>query len=266
MTSETKPEIPTIVSEALRASGFPFQIAVADLVRRAPGWRVVDEEWPWQEAAGQDRFLDLVAEKGRITVSIEAKKTEKDLYTFISDFSRQVETQWWRGLVFVKEETSPRSWYLDNCTWTADPRSAAGSFCVVSPGKGGEERMLERPVQLLLRGTSAYAARYFRRFQPRVQDTPRAFVPVLVTNASLFVTEFDRESVPLDTGKLLPGEKTTPVDWFRFSKPFLTNPHHDLGEMTVFVVRAQKLSEFLALIEMIGERGPYGNVRVASDL
>jgi hypothetical protein len=47
----------------LRASGFPFQIAIADLIRTVPNGIVLEEEFPWQNEEGNGRFLDILATK-----------------------------------------------------------------------------------------------------------------------------------------------------------------------------------------------------------
>jgi Holliday junction resolvase len=41
------------------------------------------EEFPWRDEGGADQFLDLVAEKGRVVLTIECKKTQKGTMTFL---------------------------------------------------------------------------------------------------------------------------------------------------------------------------------------
>ena len=257
--------IPSAVSGSLLASGFPFQTAVADAVRKAEGWQVVAEEWPWQDA-GADRFLDVVASKGEVTLAIEAKKSDKDVFTFLSDAPKDKVTDWWRGLVLTQVKDSTARMELDCRTWKAAPTSTIAKFCVVATSKTGDQRLLERDAQLLVRGTRAYGLRIRRTFHPRAGEFDRPFIPVLVTNAELFVAEYERESVSMETGQLRLKETTiTPVDWARFAKPFLADRDQDFGDVVVFVVRAPKLTEFLRLIEPSGGSMIGGSVRVPSD-
>ena len=61
MTDRFEPPHPAISS--LIASGFPFRIAVARNVASAPNCRLLGEEFPWRDAGGDDRFLDIVVAK-----------------------------------------------------------------------------------------------------------------------------------------------------------------------------------------------------------
>jgi hypothetical protein len=71
------------VINALLASGFPFQTAIADVVRHVPDWSIEKEEFPWRDDTGTDRFLDLVVCKNNLHVTIECKKTQKEIFTFL---------------------------------------------------------------------------------------------------------------------------------------------------------------------------------------
>jgi len=64
---------------ALLASGFPFQTTVAQIVRQATDWQVLAEEFPWRDESGIDHFLDLVGTKHFFVVTIEYKKTQKEV-------------------------------------------------------------------------------------------------------------------------------------------------------------------------------------------
>ena len=74
---------PNAAIGALLASGFPFQTAVAGIVHEVPNCTLVREEFPWRDAGGEDRFLDIVATKHRFIVTIECKKTQKEPLTFL---------------------------------------------------------------------------------------------------------------------------------------------------------------------------------------
>src|SRR5262249_1962630 len=76
---------PAAVVAALHSSGFPFQTAVRrEIEAAAPGGRRVEAtEYSWQTADGETHFLDLVATNGVIHLTIECKKTRKEILTFL---------------------------------------------------------------------------------------------------------------------------------------------------------------------------------------
>ena len=124
--------------------------------------------------------------------------------------------------------------------------------------------MLERDAQLLIRGTDAYAKRYKAQFKVKHQpEHDRVVVPVIVTNAKLFVAEYDAGAVSLETGQLdIPSKATlTEVPGVRFRKAF-TSTGTDLGDRTVFVVRATNLLLWLKKLEFAGEPSPDSDGRV----
>src|SRR5205809_4515246 len=71
MADQPNSETPQAVINALLASGFPFQTAVAQVVRQCRGYRLVGEEVAWRDDTGTDQFLDLVAQRGHVVLPIE---------------------------------------------------------------------------------------------------------------------------------------------------------------------------------------------------
>jgi hypothetical protein len=128
------------------------------------------------------------------------------------------------------------------------PGSVESAFCVVSTStSGGDSRLLERDAQLLIRGTDAYALREKRHhvFKAPGWAYVEPIVPVIVTNAPLFVARYEPSKVSLETGSFLEIPPQTPVNVVRFRKAFLSHPEHDLGDRTVLVVNAQGLAAVL---------------------
>jgi hypothetical protein len=76
---------------------------------------------------------------------------------------------------------------------------------------------------------------------------------MIVTNAKLFVAEYDTADVSLETGELSkkPPATISPIKWVRFRKAFTTGGK-DIGHRTVLVVAAAQLKTFLEKLEMIG--------------
>lgn len=251
MADRSDPKV--VVPAVLLKSGFPFQTAVADVVRRTPGWSVTAEEFPWRDDLGEDHFLDLAAESeaGNI-LTIEAKKTDSSIYTFLLPQPARVEEFRARVLhlreLTKPEETSVARLELYCAEWHIEPASAEAAFCCVSKGQNsGDSRLLERDAQLLVRGTDAYAAHEIRRyvFRPMSPWMVAPIIPVIVTSAQLFVTRYEPTKVSLETGKFSEIPSYTAVNVVRFRKPFLSHPARDLGERTVLVVNAQGLGEVL---------------------
>jgi hypothetical protein len=121
-------------------------------------------------------------------------------------------------------------------------------FCVVSES-AKDERLLEKDAQLLVNGSDAYGCHLGE--QPRSEvHRHKIIVPVIVTNAKLFIASYDPADVSLDTGELLPSAtEISSIPWVRFTKSFSGAP--DIGDSTVFVVSANSLRDFLENLEMI---------------
>ena len=75
--------VPESVLAALQSSGFPFQTAVAHVINPSVGWALHASEYPWQTSGGDGQFLDIVATNGVLFLTIECKKTRKEILTFL---------------------------------------------------------------------------------------------------------------------------------------------------------------------------------------
>jgi hypothetical protein len=255
--AEQDSQTPQPVINALLASGFPFQTAVARMVRQVPGCALLGEEVPWRDETGSDQFLDLIATKGRFVVTVECKKTEKEIFTFLQPGGADGDVNRVRCIYLTQNQDVTKRMELFCTDWWFMPKSAESAFCVVSTSESGrDQRMLERDVQRLVRGTDAYAQRRKRSFHVTgVSEADRPILPVLVTNAKLFAAEYDPANVSLETGQLpMPRPATlSPVEWVRFRKGF-TSAGNDVGERTVFVVRASALAKWFEKLEFIRDR------------
>lgn len=257
-------ETPQAVIAALLASGFPFQTAVASAIGQLKDWSVVAEEFPWRDDLAGDQFLDLVVSDDHFVVSIECKKTQKEMFTFLQPGSKGVSEERFQFLRPGKAADSvvgARVLYLEQIQdstkrmelFCADrfmsPASSQSSFCVVSTSSSGkDQRLLERDAQRLIRATDSYAWQYKGDFKVKSNsEYERLVLPVIVTNAKLFVAKYDAASVSLDTGQFQTPDAAAlaPVDCVRFRKSFTSHGHRDHGDRTVFVVTASSLLAFL---------------------
>jgi hypothetical protein len=250
---DLKPLQPVI--GALLASGFPFQTAVAHIVQHTPGCTLVTEEFPWQDETGADRFLDLVAQRSFRILAIECRKTRKETLTFLQPggFISDVNRVRCVYLTQIRDATLRMELLCDDRR--LKPKSAESAFCVVSTSYSGkDQRMLEPDAQRIVRATDAYAQHYKQDFKGKqFPDVNRLFLPVIVTNAKLFVAGYDPAAdVSLETGELSkrPPATISPVPWVRFRKAFTTQGQHG-GDRTVLVVTATELRTFLDTLEEI---------------
>lgn len=245
---------PEPVIGALLASGFPFQTAVAQVVQHTPNCTLVREEFPWQDETGADQFLDLVAQKGFLFLTIECRKTRKETLTFLQPggFFSDVNLVRCVYLTQIRDATLRMELLCDDRQLR--PKSAESAFCVVSTSYSGkDQRMLEPDAQRIVRATDAYAQRYKQDFKGKqFPDVNRLFLPVIVTNAKVFVADYDPADVSLETGELSkrPPATISPVKWVRFRKAFTTQGQHG-GDRTVLVVTATELRTFLVKLEKI---------------
>jgi hypothetical protein len=191
------------VINALLASGFPFQTAITDAVKRVPDYRVLAEEFPWQDDTGADRFLDLVVFRHNLIVTIECKKTQKETFTFLQPTgTSQQSVNRSRCLCLRQIQDSTKRLELFCGDWDIKPKSPESAFCVVSTSDSGkDQRLLEKDAQLLVRGTDAFGRYLKPEKKHALGDPDRVIVPVIVTNAKLFSANYDPNDVSLDTGQ-----------------------------------------------------------------
>jgi hypothetical protein len=253
------------VTNAILASGFPFQTAVAEVIRQVKGCTVVEEEFPWRDEAGTDQFLDLVVKKSYFRVCVECKKTQKEALTFLRPRAAGSERDGHLlRCMYLNETRNLTEWMVSYCAdWQFVPMSAESAFCVVSTTSSGkDQRLLERDAQRLVRGTDAYAGHLKAEFNRTQDHEPKVpIIPVIVTNAKLFVVEYEPMEVSLETGQFpvpLPATLSS-VEYIRFRKAF-TSGGRDVGERTVFVVSAVAFAAWLGRLDVL--RGPNEKGRV----
>jgi hypothetical protein len=244
------------VVSSLLSSGFPFQTAITDLITKQPKWSIERTEYPWEDINGQHQFLDIVAYKGNLIATIECKKTEKEILTFLNPGSHpdNITGSYCINLKQVQDSTQRMDMY--NSAWYFLPPSFNTSYCVVSTSDSGKDhRLLERDAALLIRGTDALAVHFKESFNPKTfPNTERIHVPIIVTNAPLYVASYDPIEVSLQSGRFteVPNNMTE-VPWVRFTKSFTSNPRGVLMPRTIFAINALKFAEFLKTIDF--ERG-----------
>ncbi len=250
-------KVPTTIFGDLQRSGFPFQTAVAHVVKTSGGWSVHKSEYPWQDPSGKDEFLDLVITNGGWYAGVECKKTEKDTLNFLRPL----------GLSYTGEVDHVRclhgreNFRLYCEDWDLWPRSFESQFCIMATSaSGNKQRLLERDARLVVLATDAFARHQEQRFQSR-QEKPllsdRIYISIIVTNAPINAVRYKPTDVSLNSGRFEKNpEETLSVHWVRFRKAFTSSGGQDLGDRTVFVVNAEHFGRFIGLIERIPEYAP----------
>lgn len=250
-------EIPDYVLTALQCSGFPFQTAVQHFINSSNGWTLHTSEYPWQTSHGDEQFLDLVAIKEGLFLTIECKKTRKDSFTFLLPLglSNTGAVEEFRRL-YAKQGSKESNKLEVFCGERAFlPGSTVSEFCVVSTSESEkDQRLLERDAGLIVHGTEAFAQDFQQRFRHECDPASLAehfFVPVIVTNAPIYIARYKPPDVSLESGEF----SVTPSDikkvaWVRFRKAFTSDRGPDLGHRSVFVVHAASFGEFLEQVKL----------------
>ncbi len=253
--AKSKTKVPAAVLAALQSSGFPFQTAVAHVIRAVAGWSVYASEYPWRTSAGDHQFLDLVATNRNLFLTIECKKTRKDILTFLRPVghSHTGQLDEFRCLRAgqLRDSTGRPELFCEE--WALLPRSTSSEFCVVSTSDSGrDQRLLERDAGLVVRAADAFAHDFPKRFRPDHDGSPsatRLFVPVIVTNAPIYTARYRPSEVSLESGEFAAQpEEVESAPWVRFRKAFMSDSGLHLGDRSVFVVNAAAFAEFLDLI------------------
>ncbi len=240
-----------VLVRKLQTSGFPFQTAVAHVVRDSKSWSVDNSEYPWLDPSGKDEFLDLVIKKGELYAGVECKKTEKETLNFLRPLGHKP-TGEVEVVRCLRGRSNFRVYCEDIALW---PPSFDTEFCVVTTSaSGGAQRLLERDARLVVLATNAFALHHQQQLQlsqGKAQSSEEIYISIIVTNAPINAVRYKPTDVSLKSGQFeTDPEITSNVPWIRFRKAFTSTDRPDLGDRTVFVVHAEDFGQFLELIEM----------------
>lgn len=244
--------------KVVNASGFPFQLRVADLVEKTAsrhGWRVLAREHPWTDPeTGKASFIDLALARDRESVRliVECKRAQEGQWIFLLPKTAPPSTERTRCLATFNAKNGRKTTEWAECSF--EPPSVESSFCVVRGTGEGDRPLLERLAALASRATESFGAQELAVERTGSFDIQTIYVPVIVSNAELFVCRFDPADIDITTGFLPPnGVSFETTSMVRFRKP-LTTPidlsgFEDVGSVnwaagrTVFVVNATALPD-----------------------
>ena len=252
-----KPEakVPKSVITALQGSGFPFQTAVAHVIASPQDGQFTNLSIRGGRWAVMIESLDIVATNGHLFLTIECKKTRKEILTFLrplghSDTGKVVEFRCLRAEQ-IQDSTRRLEIFIED--WALYPKTTSSEFCVVSTSESGrDQRLLERDASLVVRATDTFARDYREGFKPGRDPSPSPaclFLPVIVTNAPIYTARYKPTEVSLESGEFsTPPKEVASVQCVRFRKAFTSDGGRDLGDRSVFIVNAASFSEFLELV------------------
>jgi hypothetical protein len=265
----------------INKSGFPFQLRIQQEIRASHsehGWELASREHPWRdpnsEASG---FIDLTLHHTKYPgdrLVIECKRVK-------TGDSRQL--QW---IFLLPDEggkpTSQASCFevgggfkqlLGTTRWIeqrlwdnvrASPNSLESEFCILSTDDSKRQPILEALCAGVLESVEGLAQEEVRIQQSQNSDRFLRFIfPVIVTNASLTVCQFNSSDVKITDGTLnVDAIKLDRVPFIRFRKSLATQfPNgkfvaledaHRARERSVYIVNAEGLLEFLKGWEVQG--------------
>lgn len=240
----------------VNASGFPFQIAVADVVEACPEslWEVSVRERAWRHPkTGHSGFIDLVLSRRQNSVErmvMECKRQGGDPVGWYFLDPKPATTE----LLAISCQRNPRTVpHVHGAT--AFPESVVSEFCVI-PGQGSADKpILERLAFELIEACEALAMD-----ELVTNDIPtfrKTYLPVLVTNVNLYLCKFSPASVSLTAGTLPDHTEFVTVPFVRFRKSLWAETAgaaegglslfrlHERSLREVFVVSSTGLQEFL---------------------
>lgn len=251
---------PDELAKIVNRSGFLFQVAVEDHLRRTArehSWSIIAHEYPWTSLdAARTGFIDLVAARGNFRCVFECKRTQGGEWIFLAPDGSK-DTDELRVLWAYRGETGDRSWGWDDFRF--QPRTLRSEFCIVRGASDDDRPLLERLGSDLVRAAESLA-----REDLSVRDRregPMLYVPVIVTNARLYTCQVEPGAVDLATGEVPQSACFAEVSAIRFRKALLSDQKHDtrtysttaegqlLKERSAMVVHISHLVEWLKRLE-----------------
>lgn len=252
------------VLSVVNASGFPFQIRVAHLIKEIAarrGWTVLCEH-PWtDEETEENGFIDVLLGRDRdnLRLVIECKQVRDSQWVFISPETTAESTELVRCFLTSNSRDEALGAWAD-CEFS--PGSAESSFCAVRGDGSSRTPLLERLAAELCSATEAFA-----RQELKIEDRPSLslttlYVPVIVANIELFECRVKPDVIDLHSGSIaLADASLRAIPFIRFRKP-LTARHalsgngdiqalNEDAERTVLVLSTHDLSEGLESLRPI---------------
>lgn len=257
----------TLLQKLVDRSGYPFNMAVAETIRRSQNrqsWRVEAEEIPWSRMR-ESGFIDLAIVRDRAIGVIECKKVNNDdrLVFLVRQDQSPVQT---RCKLEVYSRELPKSergsgvqmlfesrFFVVDCNMPSG--SPESSYCVAPKGGKSANLNLDGIASDLLESCEGLLGDWDYSLPGELT----AAIPIIVTNARLYTCVFDPGQIDLGSVDLPSATMFQSQAFVRFRKAFRHSGGRfgrettdtlmqvvEEGERTVFVVDSRHLVAFLA--------------------
>jgi hypothetical protein len=250
------------LAKLVNGSGFLFQVAVEDHLRKTTGkhkWEIVAHEYQWSSSdRARSGFIDFIAARGNFRCVFECKRTQGGEWIFLVPECSQ-ETDELRTLWSCRARDSRRAWGWDNLRFR--PTTLRSEFCIVRGASDDDKPMLERISGDLVKASESLAREELEMRERRKEVA--LYIPVIVTNATLYTCRVEPGSVDLSTGMVPSSAQFNRVSAIRFRKSLASDLVHDpetydsiaegqlKKERSTFVVHVSDLAEWLAKVEEV---------------
>jgi hypothetical protein len=254
-------------------SGFPLQMAVAELIRKkSDRWEVRTEEFTWAHRTGAMGHLDIllrlkVSQRANLVVEVKRPRKNVDWVFLVPSGASPAEYRtrllWQRKKAPDAGEARPEldPWW---CQAHIQPPSYVARWCQLRDDQQTRGHgQLERIGEELSHAAEAIGQYYFQESLKGVGalwSNSWILSCVVITSARLFVAKLPLDRVSLSSG--VPEEPVLePVPFVRFTKSFTPptvewhptedEPVQDFNQLavdnerTLFVVRAENCLDFL---------------------
>lgn len=278
MTNEHTP-----LREQVDRSGYPFNMAVADVIRRSDKrqqWRVQAEEIPWSRMK-ESGFIDLAIARDRAIGIIECKKVNNDdSLVFLTRQDQRLNETRCRLEVYIQElpengralpGVGAIQLPFETRFFVADCNMPSGSpesmYCVASKGGKSANLNLDGVASDLLESCEGLLGDW----DFRLPGDLTACIPIIITNAPLYTCAFDPGQIDLGSADMPPSATFQRQPFVRFRKAFRHSGGQlaldvketlaqvvEEGERTVFVVEARELVPFLSGLRALMSPDPDG--------
>lgn len=259
--------------DLVNGSGFPFQIGVRREIERTAanhGWFVDMEEFHWRHpVTGSTGFIDLVISHSQsiFTILVECKRVkEGGNWLFLTPRDYSGEKRRISALCTCKEAEDTKA-FIGWCDFDFVPVTPEAAYCVFR-GQDEKKPMLERIADDLMPAVEAigYEEMTSKSSRRLLNGEWRLFLPLIVTNATLYTGTFDADRVSMANGRLSEGTcEFKPVPFVRFRKSLVTHySGNDTGhehrsmigktglakERTILVINSSALADSLKLLNV----------------
>lgn len=251
------------LNKLVNTSGFPFQLAVEHEVRlthSSHGWIPVVREHPWKDTEkGDSGFIDLVLEKKHWQAVLECKRSQDAKWIFLLPKGEESNLSTFR----VNWITAPEGHQIrvGIQEYALKPSMPESQFCVVRGSGEQGQTLLERLASTLMASIEALIA-HEAAIRTASKNFVHMYVPIIVTNASLFTCVFDPGAISLKSGRIDVDQAEYAEAPFVSFRKTLRHPSEEsapprdmqgenrTGERTIIVVNTEHLSALLKDIEI----------------